>query len=198
MKFELPPLPYAKDALEPFISAKTLEVHYEDHHKGYLEKLQAAIEGTPEASKTLEEIIGNADGDVFNNAAQVWNHTFYWMSMKPGAGGEPTGPFCDAIKKSFGSFDAFQETYVEAATGLFGSGYVWLCADRSAEKLELKPLPDAENPLVAGGRPLVCTDLWEHSYYLDYQNGREKYVRAFLDQLVNWELAAANLEAARA
>jgi len=192
VKFELDPLPYAKDALAPHISAKTLELHYEKHHKGYLEKLRKAIEGKPEAEKGLEDLIRSADGDLFNNAAQVWNHTFYWKSMKPDGGGEPTGPLRDAIETAFRSVDRFKQHFAEAATGEFGSGWAWLVLDRTG-RLRVLSSSDAENPLQNDHKPLLTLDLWEHAYYLDYQNERGKYVQGFLDHVINWDFAEANL-----
>jgi len=197
MKFELPPLPYPKDALEPHISARTVEFHYEKHHRGYLTKLEKAIAGTPDAGLSLEDIIRSAKGGVFNNAAQVWNHSFYWACMKRGGGGAPRGKIGEEIKAAFGSAQAFQEAFVREATQLFGSGYLWLVLQKDAASLELRPTKDAATPLVSGEHPLLCIDVWEHAYYLDYQNGRETYVRAFLDELVNWDFADATLTAAR-
>ncbi len=146
MKFELPPLPYAKDALEPHLSSRTLEFHYEKHHKGYLTKLQAAIEGKPEAQKPLEEIILESEGGVFNNAAQIWNHTFYWESMKPGGGGAPDGDAASLIEQSFGGYDGFREKFM-AAANLFGSGYVWVYHDPASKKLAIEGMKDADSPL---------------------------------------------------
>lgn len=198
MNFELPPLPYPRDALEPHISARTVEVHYESHHRGYLKKLEKAIAGTPDASRSLEDIIRSSEGSVFNNAAQVWNHTFYWTCMKRGGGKEPRGTVGNELQKAFGSFLAFQEAFVHEAVQLFGSGYVWLVSKSDGTSLELRSMKNADNPLIAGQHPVLCIDVWEHAYYLDYQSGREKYVRAFLNELANWQFADANLVAARA
>jgi Fe-Mn family superoxide dismutase len=198
MKFELPSLPYPKDALEPHVSARTVEVHYESHHRGYLTKLEKAIAGTPEAGRSLEDIIRSSEGSVFNNAAQVWNHTFYWTGMKRGGGGKPRGTIGDELKAAFGGIQEFQEAFVREAVQLFGSGYLWLVSQKDGTGLALRPMKDAGNPLVSGEQPLLCIDVWEHAYYLDYQSGREKYVRGFLAELANWEFADANLAAARA
>lgn len=192
MKFELPPLPYAKDALEPHLSAETVELHYEKHHKGYLEKLRKSIEGKPEAQRSLEDLIRDARGDLFNNAAQVWNHTFYWMSLRPGGGGKPGEPLLGAIESSFGSLDRFREQFAEAANGEFGSGWAWLVQD-PAGRLSVRSSSDAENPLQRNLTPLLTLDVWEHAYYVDYRNERARYVEAFLDHLLNWDFVAANL-----
>ena len=191
MKFEIPELPYRKNALEPHVSAETVELHYEKHHKGYMKKLRNAIEGKPEAEKSLEDLIRSAEGDLFNNAAQVWNHDFYWKSLSPTGGGRPSGDLLSAIEESFNSFDAFRESFSDAANGEFGSGWAWLIKDRQG-KLRVRSSSDAENPLQQGQRPLVTLDVWEHAYYVDYRNERARYIDAFLDHLVNWEFAAAN------
>jgi Fe-Mn family superoxide dismutase len=190
MKFELPPLPYEKSALAPHVSARTLDLHYEKHHRGYLKKLEQAIGGTPKAEKSLREIIRTTEGTVFNLAAQVWNHTFYWDSMKPGGGGRPAGPLLAAIEHDFGGFDAFTRQFAEAARGEFGSGWAWLVL--GPQKLRVIATHDAENPLQTNARPLLTIDVWEHAYYLDYQNERDRYVQAFLDHLVNWPFAEQN------
>jgi Fe-Mn family superoxide dismutase len=192
MKFEIPPLPYAKDALEPHLSAETLELHYEKHHKGYLEKLRKAIEGKPEADRSLEELIRTASDDLFNNAAQVWNHTFYWKSLSPKGGGEPPAAVRRPIETAFGSFDRFREAFADAANGEFGSGWAWLVRDANG-RLRVRSSSDAENPLQRGQTPLLTLDVWEHAYYVDYRNERARYVEAFLDHLVNWDFVAANL-----
>lgn len=196
MEFKLPELPYAKNALEPRISARTVEVHYEKHHRGYLNKLQKAIEGQPIAGKSLEEIILSAEGGVFNNAAQLWNHTFYWKSLSPKGGGQPGGDILKAIQGAFGSVDEFKRKFAEVANGQFGSGWAWLVRD---EKSQLKILgtPNAENPLRQKATPLLVVDVWEHAYYLDFQNDRNGYTQACVDHLLNWEFAAANLKAAK-
>lgn len=192
MKFEIDPLPYAKDALAPHVSARTLDFHYETHHKGYLEKLRKQIEGKPEADRELEDLIRTSEGNLFNNAAQVWNHSFYWRSMKPDGGGKPDGALLQALESGFGSFDRFKQRFAEAANGEFGSGWAWLVLDRSG-RLRVLSSSDAENPLQQDQKPLLTLDVWEHAYYLDYQNERDGYVEGFLDHLVNWEFAEQNL-----
>jgi len=194
MKFELPKLPYEIDALEPHLTAKTLEFHYDRHHRGYVEKLRSLIEGTPQEKIDLPDLVACASGEIFNNAAQVWNHTFYWNSMTPNGGGEPPGQIGQAIARSFGSFATFQKEFIASAAGLFGSGYVWLTFEPEQERLTIEPMKDAENPLRVGRIPLLVTDVWEHAYYLDYQNARQHYVEAFLLHLANWRFAEANLE----
>ena len=198
MHFPLPALPYAKNALEPHLSAQTLELHYERHHRGYLEKLRGLIEGTPEAELPLEELVTQASGPVFDNAAQVWNHNFYWNGMTPGGGGAPTGPLAERIQEEFGSYEAFAKRFVESAVGLFGSGYVWLSYDPTERRLQLEALKDADNPLLADRIPRLNADVWEHAYYVDYRNERNRYAQAFLEHLVNWRFAEANLEKAAA
>lgn len=199
MSLTLPPLPYAYDALAPHISSDTLHLHYDKHHKGYLDKLNGMIEGKPEAKMSLEEIIVAAHGDkakagMFNNAAQVWNHSFYWNSMKQGGGGEPTGDLADAINASFSNYDSFRKEFLTAGAGLFGSGWLWLVA--KAGRLELVQTGNAELPLPGGdAKPLFVTDVWEHAYYVDYQNRRPDYLSAFIDNLVNWDFAAKNFAA---
>ena len=201
MSFTLPDLPYAKDALAPHISAETLEFHHGKHHATYVNKLNELVENSPMASKSLEEIIHETDGDdsktgVFNNAAQVWNHTFYWQSMRPNGGGAPTGDLADMIDRDFGSLDGFKKAFSDAGAGQFGSGWAWLVL--AGDKLEIRKTPNAKTPLTEDGvTPLMTMDVWEHAYYLDYQNKRPAYMSAFLDHLVNWEFAADNLSAAR-
>jgi len=193
MKFELAPLPYAKDALEPHLGAETLTYHYEKHHRGYLEKLEKLLAGKPLAERALVEIIRESDGAVFNNAAQVWNHTFYWSSMTPKGGGTPGGVAKSAIESSFGSFDRFHRQFVEAAVGVFGTGWAWLVQERDG-RIAIRSTEDARTPIQDGvTRPLLTCDVWEHAYYLDYQNRRADYVTAWLDHLVNWEFAEQNL-----
>ncbi len=194
MAFELPPLPYEKDALAPHISEETLEYHYGKHHQGYVNKLNAAVEGKPEAEKSLEELIKTAEGGVFNNAAQIWNHTFYWKSMKPGGGGAPSGAIADAINDSFGSFDKFKEEFTNAAKTQFGSGWAWLVKGGDG-KLKVVKTPNADNPLRNGDTPLLTIDVWEHAYYIDYRNARPDYIDKFLENLVNWDFANENLGA---
>ncbi len=195
MAFELPPLPYADTALEPAYSARTISFHHGKHHKAYVDNLNRLIAGTPLEGKTLEEIIQLTVNDpgkvaVFNNAAQVWNHTFFWHSMKPAGGGRPTGQLAEKLAGAFGSYEQFAEQFKAAAVGRFGSGWAWLVADGGV--LKIVTTPNAETPLTAGMRPLLTVDVWEHAYYLDYQNRRPDFVQAFLDQLVNWDFAAAN------
>ena len=196
MAFELPPLPYPKDALEPHCSADTLSFHHDKHHQAYVSKLNELIEGTDNARKSLEEIIKTTSGGVFNQAAQVWNHTFFWNCMAPDGGGEPKGALADAIKKSFGSLDKFKEQFKAAGVGQFGSGWVWLVKDDGG--LKIMATPNAENPMSKGQTAILTCDVWEHAYYLDYQNRRPDFIQAFLDNLVNWDFAAQNFESAKA
>ena len=190
MAIELPALPWAKDALAPHISAETIEYHYGKHHAGYVKKLNAAIEGTDLASKSLVDII-RAGGGTFNNAAQVWNHTFYWNSMKPGGGGKPSGAIAAAINASFGSYDKFSTEFANAAATQFGSGWAWLVAE--GDKLAIKKTGNAETPITTSAKPLLTIDVWEHAYYIDYRNARPNYINVFLDSLVNWDFANQNL-----
>lgn len=192
MKFELDPLPYPKQALEPQISARTLEFHYEKHHKGYLTKLQAAIGNTPLGQESLETIITSTrEQGIFNLAAQVWNHTFYWNSMSPAKRAVPAA-LGALIDRDLGGLDACRKALAEAANGQFGSGWAWLIQNRQG-KLEICKTGNAGNPLTEQNRPLLTIDVWEHAYYLDTQNDRAAYVQRFLDHLVNWDFAAANL-----
>jgi Fe-Mn family superoxide dismutase len=195
MKFQLPELPYEIDALEPHLTARTLDFHYDRHHRGYLEKLRGLIQGTPQEKMELSDLVTHASGEVFNNAAQVWNHTFYWHSMAPDGGGFPSGRIGQAISKSFGSPATFQKEFIASAVRLFGSGYVWLTFDSERERVAIEPMKDAESPLLVGRVPLLGMDVWEHAYYLDYQNARQRYVEAFLTHLANWRFAEANLSA---
>ncbi len=190
MKFVLDPLPYAKDSLAPHLSVETLDFHYGKHHQTYMTNLEKALAGKPEAEKSLEEIVKSSTGPVFNNAAQVWNHTFYWNSMKPNGGGEPTGALAEAIKKDFGSFAEFRTKFHAAALGQFGSGWAWLVKDGG--KLAIVTTSNAETPLTKGQMPLLTADVWEHAYYIDFRNLRAKYMDTFLDKLANWDFAAAN------
>jgi len=194
MPFSLPELPYAKDALAPHISAETLEYHHGKHHKAYVDNLNKLLEGKPEASKTLEEIIMASDGGVFNNAAQVWNHTFYWHSMKPNGGGLPTGELADAINRDFGSFDKFKEEFAAAGATQFGSGWAWLVLD--AGKLRVTKTPNADLPMKHGQKAILTMDVWEHAYYIDFRNARPKYIETFLNSLVNWDFALSNFKKA--
>ena len=194
MAITLPPLPYADDALDPHITAHTISFHYGKHHAGYVNNLNGLIEGTGLADATLEEIIDMAEpGGLFNNAAQIWNHTFYWESMAPDGGGTPTGELAAAIDRSFGSYQAFREQFTADAVGNFGSGWTWLIKD--GDDVAIAKTDDADTPIKHGQTPLLTIDVWEHAYYLDYQNARPAYVAAFLDHLVNWEFAAANFAA---
>ena len=191
MAIELPPLPFAKNALAPHISEETLDYHYGKHHNAYVTNLNKAIDGTPMASKSLEEIVKSSEGGVFNNAAQVWNHTFYWNSLKPGGGGKPTGAIADAIQESFGSYEKFREEFAQAAATQFGSGWAWLVKDGA--KLAITKTPNAETPLTGNAKPLLTIDVWEHAYYVDFRNARPKYIETYLDHLVNWDFANSNL-----
>jgi len=185
MKFELPELPYADDALEPTISKKTIEFHHGKHHQKYVNKLNDLKEGSEFEDSSLEDIIREADGGIFNNGAQVWNHTFYFDSLSPDGGGEPTGELAEAIKKDFGSFSDFKEKFNDTAGSLFGSGWVWLVKSKDGS-LKILQGQNAENPLRNGHTPLFTCDVWEHAYYLDYQNKRPDYVKSFWD-VVDWK-----------
>ena len=192
MAFELPPLPYADDALEPAYTARTISFHYGKHHKTYVDTLNKLTDGTDLAAKSLEDVIKGAQpGALFNNAAQVWNHTFFWNGMKPDGGGGPSGDLAGRIDAAFGSYSQFVEDFKTAAVGRFGSGWAWLVAEGGA--LKIVSTPNAETPITAGQKPLLVVDVWEHAYYLDYQNRRPDWVQAFFDKLVNWEFVAANL-----
>jgi superoxide dismutase, Fe-Mn family len=196
MRFEVPPLPYPKDALAPLIGAETLEYHYERHHKGYMKKLKGLIESSPLATKDLEEIVETSDGAIFNNAAQVWNHNFYWRSMSPRGGGEPPASLRGDLDRAFGSLDGFKKKVVQAAVNQFGSGYVWLYAQFDG-RLAVRSTHDAMNPLLEGVMPLFTIDLWEHGYYLDYHNERERYVQTVLDHLIDWNFVVEGREQLR-
>jgi Fe-Mn family superoxide dismutase len=182
--FELPELPYALDALAPYISQQTLEFHYGKHHRTYVDNLNKMVAGTEHEGKSLEDVIRSSDGGLFNNAAQTWNHTFYWNCMTPGGGGEPTGKVADAIGSAFGSYDEFRKQFTEAAMTQFGSGWAWLAHDGST--LQVMKTPNADLPLAHDLTAALTVDVWEHAYYLDYQNRRPDYVNTFLDSLVNW------------
>ncbi|OLP19350.1 superoxide dismutase [Leptolyngbya sp. 'hensonii'] len=199
MAFELPPLPYDYNALEPHMSAKTFEFHHDKHHAGYVNNLNNMVKDTPMADQSLEEVIREAFGDatkvgVFNNAAQIWNHTFYWNSMKPGGGGAPTGAIADKINADFGSFDKFKEEFKNAGVTQFGSGWAWLVLQNGT--LKVTKTANAENPLVYNQIPLLTMDVWEHAYYLDYQNRRPDFAQAFIDSMINWDFVNQNLVAA--
>ncbi|MEH6627437.1 MAG: superoxide dismutase [Fe] [Motiliproteus sp.] len=192
MSFELPPLPYAKDALQPHISAETLEYHYGKHHNTYVVKLNGLVPGTEYENKSLEEIITSAPaGGVFNNAAQIWNHSFYWNCLSPNGGGAPSGAVAEAINSAFGSFEAFKEKLNDSAVNNFGSSWTWLVKN-SDGSLAIVNTSNAGCPLTEGQTPLLTVDLWEHAYYIDYRNVRPDYLKAFW-ALVNWEFVAANL-----
>lgn len=191
MAFELPPLPYEKDALEPHISSETLDYHYGKHHNTYVTKLNGLVEGTDMESKSLEEIVKNSDGGVFNNAAQIWNHTFYWNSLSPNGGGEPSGALADAINAKWGSFDEFKAAFNDKAVNNFGSSWTWLVKTADGG-LDIVNTSNAGTPLTDEGvTPLLTVDLWEHAYYIDYRNLRPKYMEGFW-ALVNWSFAAEN------
>ncbi|HKJ18966.1 MAG TPA: superoxide dismutase [Xanthomonadales bacterium] len=189
MSFDLKPLPYEQNALAPVISAETLSYHYGKHHRGYVNKLNAALEDSSATDVTLESLIQDAEGGLFNNAAQIWNHDFYWASLSPQGGGDPDGELKKALVDAFGSVDAFRKDFAQAAKGQFGSGWAWLVSD-SNDCLSIQSTPDAENPLREGFKPLLTLDVWEHAYYLDYQNERAKYVDACIEHLLDWDHAA--------
>jgi superoxide dismutase, Fe-Mn family len=201
MAFTLPPLPYPHGALAPHILEKTVDIHYGKHHQTYLTNLNKLIDGTTMSQLSLEDIIIQSTGDasktgIFNNAAQVWNHTFYWHSMTPHGGGLPTGPLKDAMIQTFTSIEAFYEQFEQAALTQFGSGWAWLVLDKGM--LKITKTSNADTPLAYGHIPLLTCDVWEHAYYLDYQNRRADYVKTFLTHLVNWQFAADNFVAAHA
>lgn len=190
MKFELPELPYAMDALEPNISAKTLKYHYGKHHKAYIDKLNGFLENNDFGGASLEEIIQKSDNGTYNNAAQAWNHTFYWYGMSPDGGGEPTGDAAAAIDEAFGDFATFKQQFTDTATTHFGSGWAWLTLVDG--KLEVVGMHDADSPIKDGNKPLLALDVWEHAYYLDYQNARPDYITAFWN-VVNWDFVNQRL-----
>jgi superoxide dismutase, Fe-Mn family len=199
MAFTQPPLPYDKTALEPHgMKAETFDYHYSKHHAAYVTNLNNLAQGTEFESMSLEDVIRKSFGDaskvgIFNNAAQVWNHTFFWSCMKPGGGGAPTGDLAARIDAAFGSFDKFKEEFSNAAATQFGSGWAWLVDDGGT--LKVTKTPNAENPLVHGQKPLLTLDVWEHAYYIDFRNARPGFIKNFLDNLVNWDFAAQNLAA---
>jgi Fe-Mn family superoxide dismutase len=190
MEHTLPPLPYALDALAPHISKETLEFHYGKHHQAYVTNLNKLIKGTEFESLSLEDIVKKASGGIFNNAAQVWNHTFYWNSMSPGGGGEPEGPLADAIRAKWGSVDDFKKTFSQTAVGTFGSGWAWL-VEKADGSLDLVSTSNAATPLTTDAKALLTCDVWEHAYYVDYRNRRPDYVAAYWN-VVNWKFAAEN------
>jgi len=191
MEHKLTGLPYSIDALEPVISKETLEYHYGKHHRAYVTNLNKLIIGTEFENVSLEEIIMKSDGSIFNNAAQVYNHTFYWNCLAPNAGGEPSGKTAEAISQAFGSYAAFKEKFSQTAVTTFGSGWAWLVKDKDG-KLEIVSTSNAGNPLTDGKKPLLTCDVWEHAYYIDYRNARHSYVENFWN-LVNWDFIASNL-----
>jgi superoxide dismutase, Fe-Mn family len=193
----LPPLPYSQNALESYISQRTMSFHYGKHHQAYLDNLNKLIGGTTLKDLSLEELLKTTSGlpdkvSVFNNAAQLWNHTFFWQSMKAGGGGKPVGRLMKMIEQSFRSYDEFETEFVTQGTSQFGSGWIWLVQD--GESLKILKTSNAENPLTTGQNPLLTCDLWEHAYYLDYQNRRKDFLRDFLEHLVNWQFAASCLK----
>jgi len=190
VSFELPNLPYAKDALAPHISAETFDYHHGKHHQAYVNKLNELTKGKDLANKSLEELIRTTDGGLFNQAAQVWNHTFFWNSMKPSGGGKPSGDLAAAIDRDFGGLSEFKEKFSAAAAGRFGSGWAWLVKD--GDKLDITSTANAGNPMTDGKTPILTLDVWEHAYYIDYRNARPKFIEAFLENLVNWDFAAKN------
>ncbi|MFE8603583.1 superoxide dismutase [Archangium violaceum] len=192
MPFSLPELPYKKDALAPHLTAETLEYHHDKHHAAYVNNLNKLLDGKPELNQSLEQVILNSDGGVFNNAAQVWNHTFYWNCMKPNGGGKPTGDLADAITRDFGSFERFSEEFSNAAATQFGSGWAWLVLEGG--KLKVTKTGNADLPMKHGQKALLTIDVWEHAYYIDYRNLRPKYISTFLEKLVNWDFALQNLK----
>jgi Fe-Mn family superoxide dismutase len=193
MAFELPALPYAQDALAPHISAETLEYHYGKHHQTYVTNLNNLTAGTDHENASLEDVIMNSEAGLFNNSAQVWNHTFYWNSMAPNGGGAPTGEVADAIGSAFGGYDGFVEKFKEAATTQFGSGWAWLVDAGSG--LEIMKTANADLPMKHNAKALLTIDVWEHAYYIDFRNARPNYITTFLDSLANWDFVAQNMAA---
>ena len=192
MAIELPALPFERTALEPHISGETIDFHYGKHHKAYVDNLNKLIDGTKFADMSLEEIVKTSDGGVFNNAAQIWNHTFYWNCMKPEGGGEPTGKLADAINAAFGDFAKFKEQFTDTAVKTFGSGWAWL-VQRKDGTVALVSTSNAATPLTGDDTPLMTCDVWEHAYYIDYRNLRPKYLEHFWN-LVNWDFVAGNMK----
>jgi Fe-Mn family superoxide dismutase len=192
MEYKLPPLPYAMDALEPALSKETLEYHYGKHHRAYVKELNNLIKGTEFENATLEQIIRESSGPLFNNAAQTWNHTFFWNCLAPRGGGKPTGALAQAISDKWGSYAQFREAFSKSAVGNFGSGWTWLVV--RSDGVAIVNTDDADNPLTKDDEPLLTIDVWEHAYYIDYRNERPKFVEAFLKNLVNWDFAQRNYE----
>ena len=191
MEHTLPALPYAMDALAPNISKETFEFHYGKHHQAYVTNLNNLIKGTEFENLALEDIIRKSSGGIFNNSAQVWNHTFFWNSMKPAGGGEPKGALAAAIQAKWGSFAAFKEAFTKSAVGNFGAGWTWL-VKKADSTVDIVNTSNAGTPLTTGDKPLLTIDVWEHAYYIDYRNARPKFVEAFLNSLANWDFAAKN------
>jgi Fe-Mn family superoxide dismutase len=194
MEHTLPPLPYAKNALAPHISEETLEFHYGKHHQTYVTNLNNLIKGTEFENASLEEIIKKSSGGIYNNSAQVWNHTFFWNSMKPNGGGAPSGELATAIDKKWGSFEEFKKAFQASAVGNFGSGWTWL-VKKADGTVDIVNMGAAGTPLTTGDKALLTIDVWEHAYYIDYRNARPKFVEAFLASLANWDFASANYAA---
>ena len=191
MAFALPPLPYDIDALAPHISRETLEYHHGKHHQKYVDTANDTVSGTDDEGRSLEDLIGSTTGTLFNQVAQIWNHTFYWNSMTPNGGGEPGGEVAEGINSAFGTYGGFRSQFTAAAVGHFGSGWAWLVDDGSG--LVITTTSDADNPLTHSQKPLLTCDLWEHAYYIDYRNARPAYVDAYLDNLVNWDNVATQM-----
>jgi superoxide dismutase, Fe-Mn family len=194
MEHTLPALPYEKTALAPHISEETLEYHYGKHHNAYVTNLNNLIKGTEFENASLEDIIKKSSGGIYNNSAQIWNHTFFWSSMKPNGGGAPTGALADAINAKWGSFDEFKKTFQASAVGNFGSGWTWL-VKKADGTVDIVNMGAAGTPLTTGETALLCIDVWEHAYYIDYRNARPKFVETFLTSLANWDFASANFAA---
>lgn len=193
MEHQLPALPYPKNALAPHISEETLEFHYGKHHQTYVTNLNNLIKGTEFENATLEEIIKKSSGGIYNNSAQIWNHTFFWNSLKPNGGGAPTGALADAINAKWGSFDEFKKAFQASAVGNFGSGWTWL-VKKADGSVDIVNMGAAGTPLTTGDKALLTIDVWEHAYYIDYRNARPKFVEAFLTSLANWDFAEANFK----
>lgn len=192
MAIQLPALPWARDALAPHISAETIDFHYGKHHNAYVNNLNRLVDGTPLAQRSIEDIVRDSEGGIFNNAAQVYNHTFYWHCLKPNGGGTPAGKLGKAIDAAFGGFAKFREEFSSAAATQFGSGWAWLVRDAQGQ-LKVAKTANADTPLAHGQTPLLTIDVWEHAYYIDYRNDRPKYIDTFLNHLVNWEFVEKNL-----
>jgi len=192
MEHTLPALPYAKNALAPHISEETFEYHYGKHHQAYVTNLNNLIKGTEFENASLEDIIKKSSGGIYNNSAQVWNHTFFWNSLKPNGGGAPTGALADAINKKWGSFDEFKKAFQASAVGNFGSGWTWL-VKKADGSVDIVNMGAAGTPLTTGDKALLAIDVWEHAYYIDFRNARPNYISTFLDSLINWEFVAKNM-----